>query len=73
MVQSYTPDHPAVEQTCALLLSELYRVRMEWFSSIYPSWCAVIACACVQGVKDWTKVVHVLDTVAGADKSLVFT
>jgi len=70
MVQSYTLGHPAVKQTCVLLLSGLYGLRMEWFSSIYPSWCAVIACTCVQGVEDWTKVVNTLDTVAGADKSI---
>jgi hypothetical protein len=72
MVQSYSPDHPAVKQNCALLLIELYGLRMEWFSSIYPAWPAVVACVCVQEVEDWTKVVNVLDIVAGADKSVSF-
>ncbi len=45
---------------------------MEWFSSIYPAWPAVVACVCVQEVEDWTKVVNVLDIVAGADKSVSF-
>jgi hypothetical protein len=72
MVQSYTPEHPAVKQSCASLLPELYGLRMEWFSSIYPSWCAVIACTCVQGVEDYTKLVNILDRVAGVDKSVSF-
>jgi len=45
---------------------------MEWFGSIYPSWCAVIACTFVQGVDEWTKIVKILDTVAGGDKSVSF-
>jgi hypothetical protein len=72
MVQSYTPKHPAVKQSLALLLSELYGLPMEWFSSIYPTWCAVIACTCVQEVEDYTKLANDLELYAGAEKSVSF-
>jgi hypothetical protein len=45
---------------------------MEWFSSIYPAWLAIVACVYIQEVEDWTKVVNVLDIVTRADKSISF-
>jgi len=72
MVQSYTPKHPDIKQSCASLLLDLYVLPMKWFSSIYPSWCTVITCIYIQEVEDYTKVINTLDCIAEVDKSVSF-
>lgn len=75
IVRRYTPEHPAIKQTCDSLLGWLYDLPTEgpWFSSIHPAWCFVIACICVQGEEKYDILVNYLDRIAGDNKSVNFT
>ena len=74
IVQRYTPEHPAIKQTCDSLLRLLYELPTEgpWYSSIHPAWCFVIACICVQREEDLDILVNYLDRIAGDNKSVSF-
>ena len=75
ILQRYTPEHPAIRQTCNSLLSSLYDLPTEgpWYSSIHPAWCFVVACICVRGEEDFDILVNHLDRIAGNNKSVSFT
>jgi hypothetical protein len=74
MVRSYGPEHPIVKQACASLIPRLYELPTEGplYSSIHPAWCFWIACVCVQGLEDYTKLINTLDRIAGENKSVSF-
>lgn len=73
-IRRYTPEHPAIKQTCLSLVRWLYDLPTEGplYSSIHPAWCFVIACICVQGNEVYDTLVNYLDRIAGDNKSVSF-
>lgn len=73
LVHSYTPNHPAMRETCRNLLRLLRDLPIEgpYYSSIHPAWCLVIACICVRADKDYNDlVINYMDRIARGNKSV---